>query len=390
MSKVTLKVEIGDGSTWFDISQYVYSASWSCTRSDELNRITTGNGSLSVNNNGRLFDPLNVSSTYYPYLKPRKNIRFTANTVPVFYGWIDDIGITYEQGNISTTSFTLVDGFGFIQGKTPATDLTIADTNANAYMSALAGALSLSYTGDTNATTSLVGNTYLAPDELADIPGDELFPVMQKVAESEGGFLFPNASGGVTFKSRKVQPAYALTFTDQAAESSAVVNYQGVSVVYGSENLYNSVSLDTVADSGISAVRKNASSISSYGTLRYENTGLLTLDQGVLDGQAEYLAAIYGQPKYRFESVSVLVENLSLSANATNVLTRSISDAVLVKFFPSQYGQPISQLSRIVGVTHDYTPEMTTVTFQLENVEYIPFTLDSATYGVLDTNRLGY
>lgn len=389
MTKVVLKVEIGDGSTWADATSYVYSASWQCTRSDEMQKITTGSASIAMNNNGRLFDPLNVSSSFYPYLKPRNRMRIWANGIPQFYGWIDDISISYEKPDISVTTFTLIDRMGIIQSLVPSSDFTVGDTTTNGFMQAVSFWEGLAIQSDPLATTAVSGGTWLAADDASGEPGDELFPVLEKVVESEQGFFYADGYGYFIFLSRNVASAIntGLIFTDQASESNGVMNYEGINIVYGSERLYNTVYVQNI--DLLDSVRKDATSVSQYGNLRFESTGLLTLDQGTLDDMADYLVAINSQPRLRIESIVVLAENLS-STNQTNLFNTLIGDTVTVKFFPAQYGQPINQLCRVVGISQDFAVDQTRVTLQLDTVEYVPFILDSADYGVLDQNRLGF
>jgi len=103
---------------------------------------------------------------------------------------------------------------------------------------------------------------------------------------------------------------------------------------------------------------------------------------------ANYLLDIYDNPQLRFDSISVALESLQ-AADQVKVLDTDIWDAASITYTPSAVGSAISAYQRIVGVNHTITPETHHTTFNLAEFGN-KFRLDSANFGVLDQNVLGY
>lgn len=163
------------------------------------------------------------------------------------------------------------------------------------------------------------------------------------------------------------------------------IPYEQVRVVYGSETLYTDVVVNPLSGSVGSAT---SSMGTAYGSLIYTVDPSLTADNVQAQELANYYLSIYDNPQLRFESVTFGVDALTGEQQA-KVLGQDIWGAAQVTYTPSAVGSAISQYQRVVGVSHEITPERFLTTLNLAQFGNY-FRLDSVNFGVLDTNALGY
>jgi len=122
------------GDRFFDVTDRLLNVSVTRGKNNTLDRIDAGQSNAAFDNSDRTFDPLYVNGPYYGQLIPRRTLRISANNKPVFLGNIDDLDITYEPGNRSTTTFNVADAFSVltISGLsefTPSSELSGARIN---------------------------------------------------------------------------------------------------------------------------------------------------------------------------------------------------------------------------------------------------------------------
>jgi hypothetical protein len=84
------------GLSFADVTENVAGVSVSRGISRELDRPTAGNASVALNNDTRLFDPLNSASPYSSQLLPHRQIRVKANGTAVFLGIVEDWNLQYD------------------------------------------------------------------------------------------------------------------------------------------------------------------------------------------------------------------------------------------------------------------------------------------------------
>jgi hypothetical protein len=162
-----------------------------------------------------------------------------------------------------------------------------------------------------------------------------------------------------------------------------------VNIVYGSENLYNRILLENdevIPDTGFA---EDLDSQALYGVRSYDKGGLLVQNPADLQFLADYLLARFKEPQYRFETVTVSLDNIS-TAQQNLVLDLEIGDIVQVKFLPSQVPPAIEQYCRVIGINNSWENNSKNITFTLERLDFALFILDNALLGVLDDDRLGY
>jgi len=203
------------------------------------------------------------------------------------------------------------------------------------------------------------------------------------VERTEDGYFFVNQSGVIEFQKNGYELVNDVEFTDDGSD----IQYQGVEIIYGSELLYNTISLTRLG--GSKQTVSKPVSIAAYGNSVYEDDGLLYVDDTATLNAAEVLAAKYSEPEYRFDTVTVFLNPLS-NANQQRVLSIDLAQIVSVKFTPNSTGSAISKFALVIGTSEKIDVDGHTITFKLATIENEVLTLDGDVYGLLDYNVLGF
>ena len=374
------------GLVFHDISDRLISVSTDRGKSQALDRIDAGTLTIQAHNNDRAFDPLYADSPYAGALVPRRAVRVSANGYQVFTGFIDDIDISYETNISSVVSMQCSDAFSVLTNAN-LDELTPALQLPGARITTILDLPEVAW--DANLRDIDTGTTQMLDALIAqDTPALEY---LQLVSDSEYGNLFLSKDGKVTFRERNSIPFIpGVTISDtKVGDVFTYIPYTGISVVYGSENLYNRIVISNADAIPDEAIAEDLDSQLYYGVRGYNRTGLLNAALADLDSLADSLLVEFSQPQYRFDSVSVLLDDLSLTDQA-KMLDLEIGDVINLQFTPSQIPPAIEQAVKVIGISHDWRPYENVITLALETVASGIFVLDSADFGVLDTDRLSY
>ena len=374
------------GERYFDITDRLVTAQIRRGKSQALDRIDAGVISVTVDNSDRTFDPLYENGPYFGQLIPRRSVRVTSNSVPVFVGFIDDFDIQYEPGVQSVVRIDASDALSVLtnaglEAFTPDSELSGARINT---------VLDLP---EVDWPTELrdidTGNSLMLDADVAE--GTATLTYLQLVANSEFGTLFLSKDGKITFRERNSVPNTPdLVFSDEiTAGAYTGIQFADVNIVYGSENLYNRIILDNADIIPEEAFAEDSTSQAVYGPRTLTQTGLLIQEPEQLQFLADFFLARYKEPQYRFETVTVVLDTLS-TVNQNKVLDLEIGDIVQVRFEPSDIPPAIEQYCRIIGVNHDWSPGSKNISFSLERLDFAVFILDDLVLGELDNDRLAY
>lgn len=366
------------GGTFFtEIGSYVKSLTVTRGRSRELDRYQTGTASITFKNQDRTFDPTNTASVLYPNIVPRREIRITAGGSAIFSGLVDDWNLSYDVGGQSDASAACVDGFALLSKQ----ELTAFTATAQASGARIAAVLSRSEVAWPTASRAIdTGAQTLQADVVA--ANTNALQYLQLVEQSEPGAFFISSAGSATFKDRNTA---GVVGTATFADDGSGIPYVACDVTYGTELLYNRVSI-TRAGGSLQTV-SNANSIAQYGISTFDESDLLVDTDANTLAIANYLLAQYQQPELRFDAITMELTALSAAQQAT-VLALDLTRVVSVKFTPNRTGSQISQNCEILGITHDIRPDSHRVTLKLGATFGVAFVLDSATYGVLDATNV--
>jgi hypothetical protein len=398
------------GTIFVDVTQWcIGQISISRGRSRETDQYSTGTLSFTLRNDSRLFDPTNTASTYYPGIIPRAPVNVYVGGIQVYTGFIDDYNVTYELPSWCYVAVTATDVFAilanaYINNWSASQELTgqrISDLiteNISNFPAPLALA-----PGNTTVQSNIFGANTGGGGQ-----GDVALTDLQNIEASEHGFLFVDRMGNLTFLDR-----YAIlnqlagninyaTFSDLAADISAgAFGYSAVGMVSATLLLYNEVQGTRNSNANVGGdqpITQIAQDTVSEGTYLIRALSLPTVeninDADVLN-LCYWVLGIYHQPEVRFDTVQVVDLQALTIAQLIQLAALEITNLCTVKRTPPGSGTPttISLPSYIDQINWDFDVSGSTYTLTLAfgsgvNLDY--FILDSATYGLLDQNVLGY
>jgi hypothetical protein len=372
------------GERFFDISDRLVTTSIRRGKSQALDRIDAGVVAITVDNSDRTFDPLYPNGPYFGQLIPRRSVRISANDQPVFLGFIDDFDIQYEPGKQSVVRIDVSDALSVLANSgleefTPDSELSGARINAVLDRPEVAWPEALREIDP--------GNSVMLDVDVQE--GTGTLEYLQLVSSSEFGDIFIGKAGRIIFRERNAVPNVPdLTFSDELADASEI-QFADVNIVFGSENLYNRISLENADLFPEQAFAEDADSQAIFGPRTFQQSGLLVQQPEQLQFLADFLLARFKEPQYRFEAVTVVLDTLT-TENQDRVLDLEIGDIVNVRFEPSDIPPAIEQLVKIIGINHDWNPANKNITFALERLDFAIFILDNEVLGVLDQDRLAY
>jgi hypothetical protein len=368
------------GTLFYDVSDDVLSVSVNRGKSRQLDKFTSGNAAIKFINQDRVFDPLNASSPYFGQIIPRRTVRITTSGSAVFYGSIDDWSLSYDVSGYSTAGAVVSDGFNYfaqqvLTAHTATPQLTGARIDAVLDRSEINWPASLRDL-DTGGMT-------LQADVVAD--GTNALDYLQLVNISEPGALFMGADGSIVFRDRTDGPASTglVSFTDDGTG----VPFVDVQVVYGSELLYNFIQIERA--NGGTATASDLDSQNSYGVIALVQSGLIMDTDADAQELADFVLGKFSEPEYRFESLTVVLEDLS-NVDLASVLGLEIGDIAEIKFTPNNTGTQIDKYASIIRIDHEIVPMSHRITFGFETLDYASLVLDDTIFGLLGTGRLGF
>lgn len=372
-----------------DVSALVKSISITRGRSDQLQQFTAGTCSIILNNNDRRFDPINESSPYWNPLTnksgvtPRRKVTVKLGTETIFQGRITDIDLSYATGKTSDLSDVVInsaDDFVLLANTSTEADLTPATELSGARLNYLLALPEVNYSDPTNIDTgtATLGN-YTIP------ANSNVLSYAQDIAQAEQGLFFMARDGTLTFTDR-VSAAFASSVADFSDDAGTGIHYQALSVLYGQEFLYNKV-IATV-QGGTPQVADDVASQTEYGISTLSLSDLLLSTDGAALTLAQDLLDLYKEPTYRFDNMVVLVSAQS-AGDRTTLNQLELGDTITVER-NYQGGTPttVSRYQTVERMTRLLTPNFHRLEVAMSDAYILyPFTLDDATFGVMDSNN---
>jgi hypothetical protein len=297
-------------------------------------------------------------------------IDFTSN----FVGTIDDIvGYPISLGGIDendvSTNYAI--GVGtYLAGNSASARLTSLLT--------MAGWMS-DGTDITTATSTVQG---------INTQGKTLLAALKECEAADQGRLFVDGSGKVAFISHDTLAKTTTYNTSQRTfgDSSGELPFTDIEFVYNDQLVKNRAIAER--NNGATVTVNDTTSQGQYFIRTDSQSGLINDTDQAMTDIANVRLATYKQPAMRVESLGV-----SPRANTTiytGLIGDEIGTRITVKRRPQGVGSVISKELLIEGVSHDIGPQTWSSTYNLSPAPLDFFILDSSTFGVLDTNLLGY
>ena len=367
------------GPIFYDITDKVTSVSVRRGKNRQLERYSSGQATVTLNNEDRIFDPLNASSIFYGNIIPRRQIRVRSGGYNQFVGLVEDWNFDYDVSGKSTAEIVAADGFTLLAQQTLTAGTATAQTTGErveAVLSMPSIAWPLTQR-EIDTTATVLG---------ADLweSSDNALSYLQKVETSEQGQFFINKDGYVRFVNGAVTPTTGVD-TPLFSDAGDGIPYTQAVVSYGTELLFNNVSVTYTSGT---ATADNVDSQDLYG-ITTTNVDTILPTGSIASGLADYWVARYGEPEYRFEALTVALDGLSGLQKET-VLQFELGDIIQVKFTPNQVGDAIERYGQIIGIDHKVGVDRHVITYGLGSLQFAFLVLDDDGFGILDENVLAF
>jgi len=370
-----------------DITAFVKSVQIRRGRNREQDEFNTGVANLTARNELRTFDPAYAAGPYFGNIVPGKRVTITAGGYTRFDGLVDDWNYNYPLSKDSTVQFDVVDALAQLGNRNFDAWTTTAGQTAGARLSSICDRPEVVFPATRSFET---GTATLQADNVTW--GSNVLNYAQLVTKADYGKLFASRDGVLTFlgSAHTYTGVGAPVFSDAGTPGS--IEYSGVEIDYGTELLFNRVSVD--ATGFIKQTVEDAASINSYGvkTLSLANLPLASELQALT--LAQYLLALYKQPTSRFSAVTVPLHGLD-TAQQNLVLALDIGSVVRVIYTPNGVSTAVDQFCVIDGFDETIGPLFHNMTLSVSVLSAgyntaLNFILDDATFGKLDTGLLAF
>lgn len=355
-------------------------------RSRELERYQAGAATVVLDNQGRKYDPA-AGTAITPYgasMRPRKSVRITADGYQIFNGVVEDWDLDYSLDGDHRASVKITDAFVFLANQEIEPHTTTAQTSGER-VAAILDRSEIDWPvskrsiddGVVNLQADSIGGTSNPKPENA-------LKYLQKVDEAEQGALFIGRDGTLRFRDR----ASLQVLTDVVfADDGTGIPFVDIEAAYGSEELRNRVTVTRL--NGGTATAVGTASVDAYGAIDFDiNETLLSTDTEA-QALADLILARYEEPLLRIDSVEVVLNPLT-TAQTNQVLALELGDLVQVIYTPSGIGDTIDQFVRLDEIEHTIGVFEHRVRFSFSQGETPALVLDSAQFGILNTNTLGF
>ena len=366
------------GTLFYDVTDYVKTISVSRGRTQQFTTFPAGQCEVAFNNHLRTFDPLYTGSPYATQIVPRREIRVSSGGEILFYGWIEDWDLDYQPNNDSVALAKAFDtSYIFatqtLREHTPTEQLTGARINAILDRAEI----------DWPAVSRDIDPGAINMGTVTVPESTNALNYMQNIAQSDPGYVFITRDGKFAFRDRRKAP----TSSSLVEFGSGGIAIDSVQVVYGSELLYNDV---TVArQGGGTAIALDVASINEYGSRALNISNMQMANDVDLLDIAVGFAAQFSQPEYRFEGLNLSLQNKS-SAVQAEILALEIGDICKVSFTPNNIGDAIVRYVEVIRIEHQVDTLSHVVQLGFQETRYAPLVLDDAVFGKLDVGTLSW
>ena len=377
------------GYQMVDLTSMVQSVSITRGRNREMEQFNGGTAQMQIYDPTRLLDPLNTASIYYPFVAPRQPVQILAGGVIIYTGFVTDWDLDYGYTtNANVTTVACADAFTVLANQS-MNAWTPVEQSSSARVAAVLTRPEVVYQGAYSVGT---GSSTLGAFPITE--GTNVLTYLQNVATSEQGYLFIASNGTLTFTGRAavLNPVSSIAFVD----TGPGIPYRTLMNQYGDELLYNyiqtrSPAYDTPPPGIAASTASNANSISLYQAQQLTKLDLLNSTVAETAALGNYLLGRYMDPVLRFTGVTVQLAALSTADQTTALSTDLTRIASVQKSYSVGTPASVTQTLIVSGIKHAITPGSHVVEYTFESTDQAGyFTLDSALFGILDTNLLAF
>lgn len=364
------------GTIFFDVTDRVKAITIRRGKSRQLDRYSAGQATVVFDNNSRDFDPTFEASPYYGQIIPRREVRITGGTVVQYFGSADDWNLDYQPNGENLAAVVCSDGLRTLANQT-LTSSTATAQSSGERINAILDSVDVNWPASARSIDT--GGQTLGADVIAD--DTNALGYLQLVETSEPGSLFVGKSGNLVFQDRTVAPN---SNSVVLADDGSGISYTGMKVVYGSELLYNQIVISSKITSG-TAISEDSTSQGIYGIQNLTQTDLLMSTTEAAQELADWYSSKYANPEFRFESVEVILNDLT-TQQQSDILGLELGSVVKIVFTP---GNPatapaIEKYAEIIRLDSQVDKIIHKVSLGFATLDFASLVLDDTVFGRLD------
>jgi|TARA_Y100000289_G_scaffold66088_1_gene81420 hypothetical protein len=376
---------LGGAVTFTDVTSYVQSVSISRGRSRDLNSFSSGTATINLENSadGR-FNPANASGPYYPGIEPLIQVIVDclvageSSYTTLYTGFVTDWLTQYPNKTTSKVQVSCSDAFVKL-ANIEVDSLSVSSTDSGSMVSSILSNAQVSFSGSTSIDT---GNSTMQSINKST----NALALIQEIEKSENGAFFVGADGTLNFKNRHA--SFPTTSTAVFSDDGSDIPYLEVNQPVDDDLIFNVINL--TREGGSLQTASDTASQSKYLKRYLERSNLLNASDSDVASAALFLLAKFKDALPRFSSMVLNIDTLS-AANQLTVLGLELSAGIKIEITPPGEGSQIARESVVDGISFAISPDDFVVRFNVSDaVNSAFFRLNSATYGQLDDDRLGY
>ena len=370
-----------------DVSDVINTITTNRGRNAQADQFQTGTMSLRIVDQNGDFNPQNPASPYYTLLSPMRKVQITGTyagvTYPIFQGYITSYTTTtpLNANDVVYTTITAVDAFRLAQNAQIA---TVAGTSAGQLSGARINNLLDAISWPASMRDIDTGLTTMQADPATQRTA---LAAMQTVETSEYGALYVDAAGSFVFQDRTVTTTSVNATPTVFTDDGTGIGYSNAVWVFNDTLVYNQANITRTGGSVQTA--ENAASIAQYFLHSYNQQNLLMQTDAVALDYARAYVASRAETTVRCDAITLDLMTANYSAGIVAGLALDYFDPITIT--TTQPGSStLTKTLQIFGVAMTITPNKWQVTFTTLEPIIDGFILDSALYGLLDTNVLSY
>ena len=353
---------------------------------DLINDIyNTGTATVKILDPDGDFNPSNTLSPIYGFVKPLRKIQITATfssiTYTLFSGYISEYKFTYPEGEeIAFVTVTAFDAFKIFNLAyiTTVTDATLGQDTGTRIDKILN---EIEWPSSMRSIST--GNTTCIADTGTSRTGLQAI----RVAEfSELGAFYMDGEGNAIFKNR-TQTIETAAGTPTVFNQTGGIDYANLKFSLDDKLLINQANITRAG--GTTQTVTDSDSVDTYFLHSLNSTNLIMQTDADALNVAQLYVASRLDTDLRIDAMTLDLMTNNYSAGITAALSMDYLSPVTISNIQPN-GDTITRTLQIQGISHDITPNSFISNFLTMEPITDGFILDSALYGLLDTNVLSY
>lgn len=377
-----------------DVSDVVNSIQTKRGRNVQTNQFQTGTLTLVIVDQNGDFNPQNTSGPYYTLLTPMRKVQITATytdtvtllstTYPVFSGFITGFSTSIPNAGTSEVAYTTITAVDAFRLATNAQISTVAGTSAGQLTGARINNILDEIAWPASMRDVDAGLTTVQAD-----PGTARtsLAACQTIEATEFGAFYVDASGSFVFQDRALTASSVAGTPVVFSDDGLGIDYFNAVWVLNDLLIFNSAQITATGLAVQTAT--DAASVAKYFLHSYNQQNLLMQDTATALNYAQAFVASNAETTVRCDAIELDLYTNDYNAGIIAALDLDFFDPVTIK--TAQPGSTdLVKTLQVFGKAMTITPNQWRVVMTTLEPIIDAFILDSALYGILDTNVLSY